>query len=255
MRKLISILFISFFVVSSALLYFVALLIWLLTVWWDRRLALLHQFACFWGHLYIWVMPPWSVTIRGRQKLVDRPMVIVSNHQSLLDILVAFGLFFHFKWVSKAEIFRMPFIGWNMVLNRYIRLVRGDKDSGRQMMAACERALQGGSSVYLFPEGTRSKTGELKDFKPGAFVLAHSQRVPIQPIVINGTQDALPKHSLDFHGFHPIVLEVLDPIPYESFADQSVEETSAQVRELLAREVGRLRQAAGQSVVADGSIS
>lgn len=247
MRKVITILFLTFFVLSSAFFFGVALTIWLATVWWDRRLALLHQFTCFWGHLYIWVMPGWDVTIIDRAKLKDRPMVIVSNHQSLLDILVAFGLFSHFKWVSKAEIFKLPFIGWNMSLNRYIRLVRGDKESGKQMLQACDDTLKSGSSIYLFPEGTRSKTGEMRDFKPGAFIMAHNAKVPIQPIALNGTQDALPKHSLEFHGHHPISLKVLDPIPYERFADLSIEETSDLVRGILAAEVERLRAAAKAS--------
>ncbi|MEZ0367778.1 MAG: lysophospholipid acyltransferase family protein [Candidatus Sericytochromatia bacterium] len=241
-RKLVSLAFLVFMGLSSLVCYCLALVIWALTVWWDRRLALLHLFTCFWGSLYIWIMPAWSVTIEGREKLVDRPMVIVSNHLSMLDILVAFGLFFPFKWVSKTEIFRIPFIGWNMVLNQYIRLVRGDRESGKQMIRACEDALKKGASVYLFPEGTRSKTGEVKDFKAGAFIVAHSMKVPIQPIVITGTEDALPKHSLDFHGSHAIRLKVLNPVPYESFADLSVEQTSDLIRGIIVAEVAAQRR-------------
>lgn len=237
MRKLVSILFLTFFALSSAACFFLALAIWLLTCWWDRRLKVLHYFTSLWASMYIWVMPPWSVEIQGREKLIDRPMVMVSNHLSLLDILVAFGLFFPFKWVSKAEIFKVPFIGWNMVLNRYIPIVRGDKDSGRRMMQACEAALRQGSPVYLFPEGTRSRTGEMKAFKPGAFVLAQQLKVPIQPLVITGTEFALPKHSLEFQGFHRIRLKVLDPVPYERFADLSVEATSEMIRQLLLAEL------------------
>lgn len=240
-RKVVSIAFLTFFTLSSALCFCIALLIWLATCWWDRRLLVLHRFTSYWAYLYIGVMPAWDVTIEGREKLVDRPMVMVSNHLSLLDILVAFGLFFPFKWVSKAEIFKVPFIGWNMVLNRYIPIVRGDKDSARQMIQACEDTLRKGSSIYLFPEGTRSKTGEVKDFKPGAFLIAHNLKVPIQPLIITGTEDALPKHSLDFHGHHKIRLRVLEPIPYERFAGLSIEETSDMVRELIVREVAAQR--------------
>lgn len=239
---LIAILFWIFFISSSALCFCIALLIWLLTSWWDRRLVVLHQFTSFWAHMYIWVMPAWSVRISGREKLVDQPMVMVSNHQSLLDILVAFGIFFPFKWVSKAEIFKAPFIGWNMRLNRYIQIVRGDKESGRKMLADCEQALQQGSAVYLFPEGTRSQTGLLRDFKPGAFILAHQAKVPIQPLVINGTKNALPKHSIGFHGHHPIDLRILEPIPYQAFAELSVEETAQMVRELILEHVKEHQQ-------------
>lgn len=234
--RLISIAFLSFFMLSSACLFGVALLIWLFTSWWDRRGTLLHLFTCFWASLYIWVMPPWAVTIKGREKLKPlwkQPMIMVANHQSLLDILVCFGLFFPFKWVSKREIFSVPFIGWNMMLNRYIGINRGNKESARKMLKDCERALQKGVSVFIFPEGTRSQTGAMKAFKPGAFLLAHEQKLPIQPLVINGTKDALPKKSLGFHGHHTISLEVLDLVPYERFAQLQVEETAELIRSLI----------------------
>ena len=209
-----------------------------MTVPFDRRLVALHMFTSFWACLYLWIMPPWSVTAAGREKIRSGAQyIVVSNHQSQLDILVAFRLFFPFKWVSKAEVFRLPFIGWNMVLNNYIRLKRGDKESIRQMMAACEKALLRGCSVFFFPEGTRSRTGQLKPFKPGAFILAHRMKLPILAVVINGTKNALPKHSINFHGRHDIRVEVLEEIPYEQFAPLSVEETAAMVRQKIARRV------------------
>jgi len=159
--------------------------------------------------------------------------MVVSNHQSQLDILVAFRLFFPFKWVSKAEVFKLPFIGWNMVLNRYIKLKRGDKDSVEQMMIDCEKTISKGSSIYFFPEGTRSYTGIVKEFKSGAFILAQKMKIPILPVVINGSKNALPKHSLNFHGKHRISIEVLDELPYESFAQLSVEKTALKVRKII----------------------
>lgn len=239
--KLISVAFLTFMGLSSVVFFFIALAIWCCTVLFDKRLVWLHLFTCFWASLYLWVMPPWSVRVRGRDKLKkywNTPCVLVSNHQSALDILVAFTLFFPFKWVSKIEMFRVPLLGWNMRLNRYISLVRGDKESGKKMLADCENALHQGCSVYLFPEGTRSQTGEMKAFKPGAFLLAHTMKVPIIPIAIQGTQDALPKKSLGFHGHHPITIEVLDAIPYESFAALSVEETAEKVKAVLTENFG-----------------
>lgn len=179
-------------------------------------------------------MPAWSVRAAGRDKIRrDTNYIVVSNHQSQLDILLAFHLFFPFKWVSKAEFFKLPFIGWNMVLNRYIRLKRGDKESIRQMMAACEDALAQGCSVFFFPEGTRSKTGQMKPFKPGAFILAHRMKLPILAVAISGTQKALPKHSLNFHGRHDIRIEVLEEIAYDTFAHLSVDDTAEMVRQRI----------------------
>lgn len=199
------------------------------------------MFTSFWACLYLWTMPAWSVTAAGREKIrKEATYIVVSNHQSALDILVAFRLFFPFKWVSKAEMFRVPFIGWNMALNGYIRLKRGEKESRDQMMAACKRALARGSSVYFFPEGTRSKTGQLKPFKPGAFILAHRMRLPILAIAITGTKEALPKASLNFHGSHPIRIEVLGEIPYQDFAHLDIGQTAEMVRALITAHIESL---------------
>lgn len=234
-NRLIAILFLIFMGVSCALFFIPALLLWACTILFDRRLVWLHMYTSFWACVYLWAMPAWSVSASGREKIhKERTYMVVSNHQSSLDILVAFRLFFPFKWVSKAEMFRVPFIGWNMALNRYIRIVRGDEQSREKMMAACERALANGSSLFFFPEGTRSRTGELKPFKPGAFILAHKMKVPILTVAINGTKEALPKKSLNFHGRHNIRIDVIEEIPYESFAALTVEQTAEMVRSRIA---------------------
>lgn len=237
-NRIIAILFLAFIGVSSAIFFVLAVAIWICTRPFDRRQVILHYFTSFWACVYLWTMPAWQVKAVGRKKIRrDATYMVVSNHQSGLDILVAFRLFFPFKWVSKAEIFRVPFIGWNMWLNNYIRIVRGENLSRRKMMATCERAMSKGCSLFFFPEGTRSRDGRLKPFKPGAFHLAHQMKVPILPIAINGTKDALPKESLNFHGRHPIRIEVLDEIPYETFAHLSVEQTAQMVRQRIADHV------------------
>ena len=235
LRRAGSLLFWSFLVVSSLLLFPVALLIWATTVLFDRRLVLLHRFTCFWASLYTWLNPVWRVHIEGRDKIrPDAAYVMVANHQSLLDILVLFRLFTHFKWVSKIENFRVPAIGWNMALNGYIKLRRGDKDSIADMMAACERTLADGNSIMMFPEGTRSPDGRLRDFKHGAFTLAQQTRRPLLPILIHGTADALPKRGFVLQGRHAISVRVLEEIPYERFAQMPVEQLTNDVRALMA---------------------
>jgi 1-acyl-sn-glycerol-3-phosphate acyltransferase len=199
----------------------------------------LHQFTCFWASLYTWLNPAWPVTLEGRERI--RPgvaYVMVANHQSLLDILVLFRLFRHFKWVSKIENFRVPFIGWNMRLNRYIELRRGDRESVVQMMAACEKTIGEGNPIMMFPEGTRSHDGKLRAFKPGAFQIAQKMGVPVLPIVLEGTGNALPKRGFVLQGRHPIRVRVLDEIPPERFAGAPPDKVTEEVRQIYLRELG-----------------
>lgn len=168
---------------------------------------------------------------------MKKSYVIVSNHQSQLDILVAFRLFFPFRWISKAEVFLLPFIGWNMILNGHVKLKRGDKDSIRQMIDQCERLLDQNISIMLFPEGTRSKTGIVKPFKPGAFILAKKMKKPILPMVINNTKDALPKHSIMLQGKHRMEVKVLDEIPVSTFEHMAVDDIAAMVQRMIASHV------------------
>jgi 1-acyl-sn-glycerol-3-phosphate acyltransferase len=238
-RRLYSTLFWVFVALSSAVLFPVALLLWALTLPFDPRRRLLHYFTCFWASLYTWLNPAWPVTIVGREKIQsDRASMMVANHLSLLDILVLFRTFAHFKWVSKVENFRVPFIGWNMSLNGYIKLKRGDRVSVLRMMGACEKALAQGSSVMMFPEGTRSATGRLRPFSPGAFELALRTRSPVQPILIQGTREALPKRGFVLQGQHPIRITVLDPIAPESFEQLSAQQLTEHVRTLMAEALG-----------------
>jgi 1-acyl-sn-glycerol-3-phosphate acyltransferase len=228
-----------FLAVSSVVLFPIAVLVWAATAPFDRRLVALHRFTCFWASLYTWLNPAWPVQVVGREKI--RPgvaYVMVANHQSLLDILVLFRLFRHFKWVSKIENFRIPFIGWNMSLNRYIKLRRGDRASIASMMRACEQALAGGNSIMMFPEGTRSTDGRLRAFKPGAFALAQRMGVPLLPIVLEGTGDALPKRGFVLQGRHEIRIRVLDEIAHDTFATLELETLVESVRGRFARALG-----------------
>jgi len=244
LQRAFSLVFWVFLTLTSILLYPVALLIWAITLPFDRRKFLLHKFTCFWASLYSWLNPAWPVTVEGRERIRrGEAYVMVANHLSLLDILVIFRLFSHFKWVSKIENFRVPFIGWNMSLNRYIKLRRGNRESVAKMMRACERTLAEGNSIMMFPEGTRSPTGEMRDFKPGAFELALKSRRPILPIAIQGTADALPKRGFVLRGRHPIRITILDEIPAASFEGGSVEAVTAQAREVIARHLAGERTA------------
>ncbi len=235
LKQIGSTIFWSYVIVSSLALFPIALLIWALTWPFDRKKVVLHAFTCFWASLYTWFNPVWSVDVSGREKIERKEAyVMVSNHQSLIDILLLFRVFRHFKWVSKIENFRVPVVGWNMSLNRYIKLKRGDRKSVKEMLAQCKKTLSKGSSIMMFPEGTRSKDGKLQNFKPGSFQLAKETHRPILPIVIEGAAKALPKRGFTLSGKHRIKIRILDPIPYEEFANQSVAELTGKARDIIA---------------------
>lgn len=210
-----------FMAVSAAVLFVGGVLIWLPSLVLDRDKRLLHLYSCFWGQLYFQVHPLWRLRVQGREKLPWRGgAVLVANHQSLGDILVLFGLYRPFKWVSKASVFRLPFIGWNMWLNDYVGLVRGDKASITRMMAECKEWLARGVPVLLFPEGTRSRDGELGAFKDGAFRLACECEVPVFPIAVAGTGDTLPKHGFRVTLRSDCRVQILDPLLPSAFGGQ-----------------------------------
>ncbi len=218
MRAVYSILLWGFLVVSSLVCFSIQVILWLVTRPFDRNGLVIHLFSCFWAQLYFLVNPLWRLRVEGRHKVPWRgAAVLVANHQSMADILVVYGLYRPFKWVSKASVFKVPVIGWNMVLNRHIRLVRGDKESVLEMLERCRYWLRRGVAIMMFPEGTRSKDGKLLPFKDGAFSLAVEMGCPVIPLAITGTRRMLPKHGFLLGGRADCRLRVLDPVDPRAF--------------------------------------
>jgi 1-acyl-sn-glycerol-3-phosphate acyltransferase len=211
--RIFSTVFWTFLVLSCVPLFLGALLIFAVTYPFDPNRRLLHLYSCVWAQLYFWVNPLWRLRIAGREKLPWRgPAVLVANHQSLGDILVLFGLYRPFKWVSKQSVFKVPLVGWNMRLNGYVGLVRGSRESVLKMLADCEAWLDRGVPVLLFPEGTRSPDGQVKDFKDGAFHLAVKKGCPVIPIALTGTARTLPKNGFRLRDHADCRVRVLDPV-------------------------------------------
>jgi 1-acyl-sn-glycerol-3-phosphate acyltransferase len=225
----------------------IALVIFVVTVPFDRRRVVLHLFSCFWAAFYLYANPLWRLRVEGREKLPWRgPAVIVANHASLIDILVLFALYRPFKWVSKAQNFKLPFIGWNMTLNDYVPLVRGQRTSIMKMMAECRKHLGRGTPVLIFPEGTRTRDGRLQEFKDGAFLLAKEMGCPIVPVAVHGTRDSLPKHGAVLRNRMDALVEVLDPI---GSSGMDVDRLREAAREAIAKALDDgARQPAGAQV-------
>jgi 1-acyl-sn-glycerol-3-phosphate acyltransferase len=188
-----------------------------------RKLAVVHER----------LTPLWKFHTSGTlPEDMRRPYVVVSNHESFVDILLISHLPTEMKWMSKIEILRIPLVGWMMRLARDIPLERGDATSTAKALDAARDRLATRVSVMIFPEGTRSKTGELRPFKTGAFRLAIEAQVPVLPLAVHGTRDALRKHDWRL-GYARAEVRVLDPISTEGMTMDDVAALSDQVRDVI----------------------
>jgi 1-acyl-sn-glycerol-3-phosphate acyltransferase len=220
---------------GTALMYVLALPVFLVTMPFDRKRAFGHWYAQRWGRLILKLNNRWSTEVRGQERIPKgRPYVIVSNHQGSGDIMMAFTLDHHFKWISKAANFYVPFMGWFMYHAGYIPLVRGRRNSIEQCMARAQEYLNMGVSVLFFPEGTRSLDGVVKPFKKGAFKLAIDAGVDILPMAINGTLDALPKNTWKFSDEY-VTMRILvgDPISTRGMSEDDLDALIEQSREAV----------------------
>lgn len=203
------------FIVLSFPLTFI---IWLLVLPFDRKRKITHWMLIYQSLILTRIMPIWKIKIEGRKKAVKgTTYVIISNHQSILDILLINCLRYRFKWISKIGNMKLPVLGWYLRMADYITVDRGNKESKEEMLERSYQCLKNGNSIMMFPEGTRSVDGEIGFFKRGAFQLAINAHVPILPIVLDGSGGILPKHGLVFTTGHKIGIKVFDPVLPESF--------------------------------------
>ena len=188
--------------------------------------------------------PLWTFTVRGNVPNDPRlPYVVVSNHESFVDMLAISQIPIEMKWVAKSTFFNIPIVGFLLMLSRDIKLVRGAKGAGAHVYTEAANRLSTRTSVMLFPEGTRSVSGELGAFKDGAFKIAIEAQAPILPLVVHGTRNALIKHDWRF-GRCDAVVQILDPIPTTGMTLEDVDALREQVRDLIAATKADLAAAA-----------
>ncbi|HEV8325782.1 MAG TPA: lysophospholipid acyltransferase family protein [Myxococcota bacterium] len=174
--------------------------------------------------------PLWRFAVHGRLPRGVAPRtVVVSNHESHADVFLISRLPWEMKWLAKAELFFIPFIGWCMWLAGDIRVKRGARTSAQEAMARCRLWLERGVPVAIFPEGTRSETGEMGPFKDGAFRLAIEARAALLPVAVAGTRRALQKHSWRF-GRARAFVTVGEPIPTDGLTMSDVPALKARTR-------------------------
>jgi 1-acyl-sn-glycerol-3-phosphate acyltransferase len=247
LNRLGSVLYWVFFTTALVVFCTIQATVWLLTTPFDPQRRITHLMNAWQGTLYLAVVPSWKIHIVGREKIDPRvTYVYAANHASTSDVVLVLKLRTQFKFVAKANLFRVPLLGWTMFFANYIPLERGHRESIAKMMGIARDWLKGGMSVLMFPEGTRSEDGRLRPFKHGAFTLARECNVKVLPIALHESHLLARKHSnavaagADIH----ITVEVLDPIDPADFAD--VESLSLATRE-------RIRVALGQDEATEAS--
>lgn len=192
-----------------------------------------HRLARIWGKIQLRTTGT-RVAIRGVEYIDPaRSYILVSNHQSFFDIFSLLGyLPLQFRWIAKAELFRIPLLGWAMSRTGYISIDRGSpKKAYRSMLAAAEK-VRNGVSVLIFPEGTRSPDGLLQPFKKGMFLIALKSGAPILPIAIRGTREIMRKN--DWRSYPGRVdIRLFPPIETAGLSADREVELSEQVRKTL----------------------
>ncbi len=222
----------------------IVFLVWIATTPFDkgryatgytfRRLCVLHQ----------WLNPLWKFKTSGQLPANKRnPYVMVSNHESFVDMLLLSHLKMEMKYLSKESILRIPLVGWMMKMSGDVSLLRGDRSSGAAALIVCEKWLKRKMSVMIFPEGTRSFDGEMRSFKDGAFVLAIRTQTPMLPVVVHGTRSALRKSDWRM-GDAKAEVRVLEIIETTGMTLNDVPALRERVRDAMIAEIAKMRLAA-----------
>lgn len=194
------------------------------------------------------VNPAWRVTHSGRYPENPRhPYVVVSNHQSNADIPLISTLPWEMKWVAKHSLFKLPVAGWMLRLAGDIPVNRADPASRATVLRRAHDVLARRCSVMFFPEGTRSRDGRVRRFQDGAFRLAIEAGVPVLPLAVDGTSDALPKHGWKF-GDVDCRIHVFEPVPTEGLGPDDVPALRARVRNQIIAQIAAWRGVAPEAV-------
>ncbi len=224
------------------------LLVWSLTFWWDRRKVAVHFMGTFWAWHYQSLIPFWKLELQGRDKIPwSRPVILVANHRSLVDILALYKIRRPFKWTSKAENFRLPFVGMVLSLTGAIPIRRESLRSAASFLERAEKEIRSGSSVLLFPEGTRSHRKEMRRFREGAFLLAKRTGTGMIPIVHTGSEETFDRGSWVLKGKVRIRIRVLDEVPGNLVVKLETGELMDLVRERMEQALDQLEMESDQN--------
>ena len=240
---MLSVLYYIFTLLQVTFWFIVSILVLIVTYPFDKSRRWVHECSrCICFMLYD-LFPFAKRTIDGLENIdTKKPYVMALNHNSGFDIFTAYKIPMNFRWVSKREVFWVPFMGPLLSIHGDIPIERGNP---KKAMAKVSRLgklwLSRGATVAIFPEGTRSKDGQIHNFKLGAFSLAKEAGVEILPVVMTGTTDAFKKGWL-VNWRHRVAIRVLKPVPVEEVASLDAKELAQQVRERMVTALAELRE-------------
>ena len=241
---MLSLLFYIYCVVMCTLFMALSAVALVLTWPFDKGRRTVHELSRILVRIFFATPPRWRTKIEGMQ-YVDRKKsyVIVLNHNAMTDIPTLYYVPLNFRWVSKREVFRLPFFGQFLSLHGDICIDRGrGSEAMEQLLRKGKMWISRGASVAIFPEGTRSKDGEIHRFKAGAFALAQEAGVEILPIVLDGTTTLVKKNKL-FNWKNTIKLRILQPVSADRVCATETKELMESVHDRMAAALAEMRTA------------
>ena len=240
MRTLFSIIIWLYWALCICLFFVVVSVLFVLTWPFDHYNRIPNRSLRALAWVMLNVNPGWSFEIKGADpQKISKPTIVVANHQSFLDLPLSYLLPWSMKWVAKKDLFKIPFLGWIIYMTGHISIDRESMRSAKVLDKLVE-PIQKGIPGMIFPEGTRTQTGELKDFKNGAFKLAKRYNFNILPIVLDGGHQAMPSGDWRVDYRQHFKIAVLDPIDTTDI--DSVNELKDSVHHQIEQELRSLRQ-------------
>jgi 1-acyl-sn-glycerol-3-phosphate acyltransferase len=202
----------------------------------------IHRVANLWAKILL-LMCDIKVKVIGKENLLlGKPQIFMANHQSDFDILIALAYIpVQFRWIAKKELFNIPFFGAAMRSAGYIEIDRHNQEKAMQSLDEAALRIRKGKSIMTFPEGTRSRDGEIKAFKQGAFHLAINSGVSIVPVSIIGSGRIMPKRSVKIKSGQ-IKLVIGEPIEVKSFDIEKRFELIKKVRDSIIKNYDNMQE-------------